>query len=360
MHDQEDHPRRLKIGSLFSGYGGLDLAVEHVFNAETVWFSELNEPVARAFGHHWPGVPNLGDITTIDWHKVESVDILIGGFPCQDVSTVGKRAGLAPGTRSGLWAHMAEAIDALQPKWVVIENVRGLLSSPATRLPAEGDRNDSRNPGDATASELEPDPWHLGDHAARPLRALGAVLGDLADLRLDARWIGLPASLVGAPHHRLRIFILAHRTLPHPPRDRLLTRRRDTGSGASETRDDRTIAPDHRLRPPRTEWLTEQEARVGDPVVADRRTVQRWGRYADAITRWEHITGRPAPAPALLNDADGPRPAPAFVEWLMGLPEGWVTDTETSDLTANQQITALGNGVLPLQATSALRCLVSS
>ncbi|GAA2000294.1 DNA cytosine methyltransferase [Nakamurella flavida] len=94
----------LRIGSLFSGYGGLDLAVEHVFNASTVWFSELNEPVARVFAHHWPGAPNLGDITTIDWSQVEPVDILIGGFPCQDVSTVGKRAGLAPGTRSGLWA----------------------------------------------------------------------------------------------------------------------------------------------------------------------------------------------------------------------------------------------------------------
>ena len=63
MHDIEDQPRRLKIGSLFSGYGGLDLAVEHVFNADTVWFSELNEPVAAVFPRHWPGVPNLGDIT---------------------------------------------------------------------------------------------------------------------------------------------------------------------------------------------------------------------------------------------------------------------------------------------------------
>ncbi|HPQ85843.1 MAG: hypothetical protein KDC17_12695 [Actinobacteria bacterium] len=92
-------------------------------------------------------------------------------------------------------------------------------------------------------------------------------------------------------------------------------------------------------------------------MVADRRTVQRWGRYADAITRWEHITGRPAQAPALLNDADGPRPAPAFVEWLMGLPTGWVTDS--GDLTQNQQITALGNGVLPLQAVSALSLLAA-
>lgn len=87
-------------------------------------------------------------------------------------------------------------------------------------------------------------------------------------------------------------------------------------------------------------------------MVADRRAVQRWGRYADTIARWEHSTGRPAPAPALLNDGDGPRPAPAFVEWLMGLPAGWVTGA--GELTQNQQITALGNGVLPLQAASAL------
>ena len=365
MHDLDaSGDSELKIGSLFTGYGGLDLAVEHVFNAKTVWFSELNEPVARVFARHWPGAPNLGDITTIDWSQIEPVDILIGGFPCQDVSTVGKRAGIAPGTRSGLWAHMAAAIDALQPEWVVIENVRGLLSSPAIRPPAEGDDHDQRNSGDATPDGatlrgLEPDPWHLGDNAARPLRALGAVtvLGDLADLRLDARWIGLPASLVGAPHQRFRIFALARRTVPHPTGDGLITRRGNARQGASETRDDRALAPDHRLRPPRTGWLTKQKSGIGDPVVPDRRTLRRWGRYADAIARWEHITGRPAPAPAFLNDADGPRPAPVFVEWLMGLPTGWVTDSD--ELTQNQQITALGNGVLPLQAVTALSLLTA-
>ena len=61
---------RLRVGSLFSGYGGLDLAVEHALNAETIWFSENNEAVARVFGHHWPDAPNLGDITTIDWRAV--------------------------------------------------------------------------------------------------------------------------------------------------------------------------------------------------------------------------------------------------------------------------------------------------
>ena len=147
MHDlNASGGSELRIGSLFSGYGGLDLGVEHVFNAKTVWFSELNESVARVFSRHWPDAPNLGDITTIDWSQVAPIDTLIGGFPCQDVSTVGKRAGLAPGTRSGLWAHMAAGIDALQPEWVVIENVRGLLSSPATRPPAEGDAHERRNP----------------------------------------------------------------------------------------------------------------------------------------------------------------------------------------------------------------------
>lgn len=175
-----DHEnRRLRVGSLFSGYGGLDLAVEEVFDARTIWFSEINEPVARVFAHHWPDAPNLGDITTIDWSSAEPVDVLCGGFPCQDVSTVGKRAGLAPGTRSGLWAPMATAIDALQPEWVVIENVRGLLSAPARRATPEGDDDERRSPGPAAPSGatlrgLAPDPWGLGDRPARPLRALGA------------------------------------------------------------------------------------------------------------------------------------------------------------------------------------------
>ena len=192
MHDLDaSGVPRLRIGSLFSGYGGLDLTVEHVFNAKPVWFYELNEAVARIVSRHWPDAPNLGDITTIDWSQVEPVNIVIGGFPCQDVSTVGKRVGLAPGTRSGLWGQMATANDALLPEWVVIENVRGLLSSPGMRPPAEGDDHKRRHPGDATPDGatlpgVEPDPWHLGDNATRPLRDLGAVLGDLADLRLDA------------------------------------------------------------------------------------------------------------------------------------------------------------------------------
>lgn len=354
MHEPNDD-RRLRVGSLFSGYGGLDIAVEQVFDARTVWFSEINEPVARVFVHHWPDAQNLGDITTIDWSSVAPVEVLCGGFPCQDVSTVGKMAGLAPGTRSGLWAHMATAIEALQPEWVVIENVRGLLSAPAIRPTPEGDDDERRNPefatpGDATLRGVEPDPWGLGDQPARPLRALGAVLGDLADLRYDARWIGLPASAIGAPHPRFRIFILARRTVPHAAGLGLRTRRRDVGPGEGTTRNDRAESSGDRPRDPARSALTRGDVR------ADRGVLRRWGRYAGAIARWERITGRPAPAPAILNERGGPRPAPAFVEWLMGLDEGWVTDPRHG-LSHPQQLVALGNGVLPGQAVLALRKL---
>ena len=354
-------PEPLKVGSLFSGYGGLDLPVEHVFGARTAWFSEINEPVAHVFSHHWPDAPNLGDITMIDWRSVEPVDILCGGFPCQDVSTVGKMAGLAPGTRSGLWANMADAVDQLRPEWVVIENVRGLLSASAIRATPEDatPQGDERaTPDPATLRHLEPDLWGLGNQPARPLRALGAVLGDLADLGYDARWIGLPASLVGAPHPRFRVFILARATVPHSARLRRGTGRGEPGSSAGTTGNDRALAPGDRPRLEWTAWLTEMESRIRDAVEPDRRHLHRWGRYAAAIARWEHITGRAAPAPALLNDSAGPRPASAFVEWLMGLPAGWVTHSLPA-LTLNQQLAALGNGVLPLQATLALTRLLS-
>ncbi len=279
----ERNDRRPRVGSLFSGYGGLDLAVEEVFDARTAWFSEINEPVARVFAHHWPDAPNLGDITAIDWSAVEPVDVLCGGFPCQDVSTVGKMAGLKPGTRSGLWAHMATAIDKLQPEWVVIENVRGLLSATAIRPSSQGDEDDRRNPDPATPQGatfrgVEPDPWGLGDQSTRPLRALGAVLGDLADLRYDARWIGLPASAIGAPHPRFRVFILAHRAVPNTSRLGLGPRRGDAGAGTGASGNDRVEPPGDR---PRDE--ERSKALTGGDVRVDRGALRRWGRYAGAI-----------------------------------------------------------------------------
>ncbi|WP_084516235.1 DNA cytosine methyltransferase [Microbacterium luticocti] len=340
--------RRLRVGSLFSGYGGLDLAVEEVFDARTVWFSEINEPVVHVFAHHWPDAPNLGDITTIDWNTVPPVDIFCGSFPCQDVSTVGKMAGLAPGIRSGLWAHMAAAIEVLQPQWAAIENVRGLLSATAIRSVPEEDDDERRNPETARAAtvrNLEPDPWGLGDEPARPLRALGAVLGDLADIGYDARWIGLPASHVGAPHARFRVFILARPALSHSACLRLDPRQRTDRQGASTERGDHAQPSSSRAR---DEAGTRTLA--GGDVRVDRGVPRGWGRYALAIARWEHITGRPAPAPAILNGEPVRRPAPRFVEWLMGLPAGWVTDVvsqTTGDPIPERPVPTLPEGAAP-------------
>ena len=181
-----------RIGSLFSGYGGLDLGVMNVLGGKVVWHVEFDPAPSKILDKNFPGVPNYGDITKVDWTTVEPIDVLTGGFPCQDVSLAGKRAGMKDGTRSGLWAQFANAISILRPEMVVIENVRGLLSA-------------------TTNSDVEYCPWCMGDSdGEHPLRALGAVLGDLSDLGYDARWETVSAASAGAPHRRERVFIVAY------------------------------------------------------------------------------------------------------------------------------------------------------
>jgi len=182
----------LKIGSLFSGYGGLDLAVTAVTGAHVVWHCEWEDAPSAILDKNFPGVPNFKDVSKVDWTSVEPVDILTGGFPCQDLSLAGRRAGLKDGTRSGLWSEFHKAIETLKPRLVVIENVRGLLSATAH-------------------SNVEQCPWCVGDEPSEPsLRALGAVLGDLADIGYDAKWTSVRASDAGAPHSRFRVFIIAY------------------------------------------------------------------------------------------------------------------------------------------------------
>ena len=101
----------MRYGSLFSGYGGLDLAVEQALGVTCAWHCETDPACARVLATHWPDTPNLGDITTVDRWPVPPVDVLCGGSPCQDMSMAGARAGIE-GDRSGLWAHMATATAA--------------------------------------------------------------------------------------------------------------------------------------------------------------------------------------------------------------------------------------------------------
>jgi DNA (cytosine-5)-methyltransferase 1 len=184
----------VKIGSLFSGYGGLDLAVAKVFDAQVVWHCEWEKAPSAVLAANFPGVPNYHDVSKVDFTQVESVDILTGGFPCQDVSVAGLRKGLTEGTRSNLWFEFLRAITELKPKIVVIENVRGLLSAKAD-------------------SELELDFEGLVYREREPiLRALGVVSGSLSEIGYDCRWTTIRASDAGAAHQRERVFIVAYPT----------------------------------------------------------------------------------------------------------------------------------------------------
>mgnify|MGYP000879740465 FL=1 len=182
------------IGSLFTGYGGLDMGIAMALDPEArvAWTSDVETGPCRLAEVRWPGTPNLGDITRVDWDAVEPVDIICGGSPCQDLSLAGKRAGMSSGTRSGLWESMFEAIKTLRPRLVVWENVRGALTSGAFSL-------------------VESEKRLLGDGADGPLlRAAGRVVGDLASVGYDAQWRVVRASDVGAPHQRERLFLTGH------------------------------------------------------------------------------------------------------------------------------------------------------
>lgn len=172
--------RALTIGSLFSGYGGIELGLEQLGMFKTIWHCEIEPYPSAVLAEHWPGVPNLGDITKVEWTKVERPDVLVGGFPCQDVSMSGKRKGLKHDTRTGLWYAFAKAIRVLRPRFVIGENVAGLLVPKRERNRVEQ-------------------------------AALGVVLAQLSSLGYDAEWQVISAAELGAPHRRDRVFIVAWR-----------------------------------------------------------------------------------------------------------------------------------------------------
>jgi DNA (cytosine-5)-methyltransferase 1 len=366
----------VRYGSLFSGYGGLDLAVEAAFGAKAAWHAEIEPAACKVLEARWPGVPNMGDVSKVDWSTVERPEIMCGGFPCTDLATAGQMAGLKPGTRSGLWSEFARGIKVLRPELVVIENVRGLLSTEASH----------------PAHQLGWCTGCLGDEPERVvLRALGAVLGDLADLGFNAEWIGLPASFVGAAHPRYRIFVLAWPTAVDANGQRHERSGRSRDGWARPSDEGRAVAANAGDWPlgdgpwptmgQGWEWApvggefgvdsqgpdanassnarrTEQVAESwgGDPAIAGHAGEGvGWGAYGPPIGRWESVIGRPAPAPTFPGKNGQPKLSPVFVEWLMGLPDGWVTDVSVS---TNEALKMLGNGVVPQQAEAAIRCLV--
>mgnify|MGYP005820083769 CR=1 FL=1 len=350
----DDGPR---IGELFAGYAGLGMGVRAVLGGNITWFSELDEAPSKVLAYRYPGVPNHGDITRINWSAVEPVDILTGGSPCQDLSQAGKRRGMTEGTRSNLWVAMREAIAELRPSLVVWENVRGAYSA-------------------AADSEMEQCPRCVGSPRDRGpvLRALGRVLGDLSDLGYVGGWHGLRAADVGAPHGRFRVFVVAHpnglrrgegwSSAPREARGAsadiagrgmLPTPRATRGGSSTETVG--LLLPTSRAREPgSTSDGHGYGLSLNEAVGCGNGRIQDLGIYAAAIARWEALT-RPAPPPAQPSRRGTPQLSPAFSEWMMGLPEGHVTGVP--GLSRGDMLKILGNGVVPQQAEAALRFLLA-
>jgi len=158
----------MKVLDLFSGIGGFSLGLERTGGFETVAFCEIDKKARQVLKKHWKDVPIFEDVTTLRGDQIGTVDVICGGFPCQDISLAGRGAGLE-GERSGLWFEFHRLIKEIRPQWVIAENVSALRS-----------------------------------------RGLDAVLRSLAEIGYDAEWHCIPAAAIGAPHQRDRIWIVAY------------------------------------------------------------------------------------------------------------------------------------------------------
>ena len=287
--------QRLKIGSLCTGYGGLDLAAEAHFGAETVWCAEFDKYASQVIEQRF-NIPNYGNIKEINWASVEPIDILTAGYPCQPFSHAGERKGLED--ERHIFPYILEAISILRPRWVILENVRGHLS--------------------------------LG---------LKEVLAGLTSIGYDARWQIVRASDAGAPHQRARLFIVAY-----PNSHACEESRRAIGSVPSKTTEviygsDRPIYGSSDKDVSNTN--NQHKSHDGQVQELGRRFTSRCEMHMQE------------PPNAL--DQEGKLNA-IFVEYMMGLPVGWVTD---AGLSRAQQLKMLGNGVVPQQAEYALEQLVT-
>lgn len=172
--------RKLRVLDLFSGIGGFSLGLERTGGFETVAFCEIEPFPRRVLAKHWPEVTCYHDVRTLTADVLArdgiAVDVITGGFPCQDLSVAGKQRGMGEGTRSGLWSEIDRLVGELRPSFVILENVANLLSGPSERRGA----------------------W------------FGRILGDLAERGYNAEWENIPAAALGAPHRRERVWIVGH------------------------------------------------------------------------------------------------------------------------------------------------------
>ena len=157
----------MKFISLFAGIGGFDLGLERA-GMTCVGQVEIDPYCNRVLAKHWPDVPRWRDITQLDGKDLPECDLMCGGFPCQDISSAGTKAGI-DGEQSGLWSEYVRLIRGVRPRYVIVENVADML-----------------------------------------IRGLDRVLGDLAECGYDTEWVCIPAGLLGAVHRRSRLFVVGY------------------------------------------------------------------------------------------------------------------------------------------------------
>lgn len=167
---------KLRVLDLFAGAGGFTLAAEMAGGYETVAFCEIDKYAKRVLRTNWPDVPLFDDVTKLRGAEVGAVDVITGGFPCQDLSSAGRGAGLGGGTRSGLFREMLRLADECGRPYIVFENVTRLLSGPAQ----------------------DPGAW------------FGEFLNTLASIGYDAEWFCVSAGAFGGPHERKRVCVVAY------------------------------------------------------------------------------------------------------------------------------------------------------
>ena len=290
--------RRMQtIGSLCTGYGGLDMAVEAYFNAEMIWCAENDKSASKLIEQRFDK-PNFGDIKQINWNSVEPIDILTAGYPCQPFSHAGYRKG--ENDERHIWPHILKGISVLRPKLIVLENVRGHLS--------------------------------LG---------FKEVLNDLSKNGYDAKWCVVRASDVGAPHQRARLFIIAYaidcRCAHRDSLGSQQTFSKSKGDGCA------TNSNCDACKKPRRTSLCLQGESGG---------LQQWQNEGKA--RNEYRFSSSMDRQTVPDTLDQGRLNVKFVEYMMGVPDGWVSNL---DLTRAQKLKMLGNGVVPQQAYHALELL---
>lgn len=296
----------MKVGSLCTGYGGIELGLQLAgVDIDVAWRAEV-DPILEWTWGPYTEAPNLGDITHVDWSNpsIEPVDLLTAGFPCQPTSSAG--LGLGERDPRWLWPAILDCVANLLPYRILLENVRNLVSYDSGEL------------------------W-------------AGILKDLSGFGYDVRWVTLGACTVGAAHHRHRVFALAthkqHRV--GPSTIQRIAAPECAGQGM-------TLLP----TPSTSNSHGNKVNNRGEQLLPGAVQPEHWGKFAGAVARHAARYG-PPPAPTEPNRNGSPRLAPAFAEWLMCIPAGHVTDA----LPRSAALKAIGNGVCPPQLAQAWRYL---